>query len=116
MFVIEHGFEHGSHRDFRLAVPDIAAHQTVHGLFGFHVPFDVFDRAQLVRRFLVFKGRVKFVRENRIRREGHAPSHLAGRLDCDQIFGHLLDAFARPALGPLPGLSAEVIQFRRAAF
>ena len=41
--------------NFRFAEAHVAAHQSIHRLIAFHVRLDLFDRAELICRFLVCK-------------------------------------------------------------
>ena len=49
LLAVHHRLERRAHRDFRLAVADVAAEQPVHGRGRFHVALDVGDGGLLIR-------------------------------------------------------------------
>ena len=50
LLAVHHGLERGTHRDFRLAVTDVAAQQAIHRRRGFHIVLHIFDRSFLIGR------------------------------------------------------------------
>src|SRR3712207_8908501 len=50
LLAVLHRLERGPHRDLGLAVADVAADQPVHRDGLLHVPLDLLDRGELVRR------------------------------------------------------------------
>ena len=110
LLVVHDSLEDGAHGDFSLAVTYVPANKAVHGLFRFHVPSHVLDRAKLIVCLLILESGIELVRENAFCREGWSDADFAGRLHRDQIFGHFLDAFAHATLGALPRLASESIK------
>ena len=53
LFRVAAGLESGAHGHFGLAEADVAANETVHGVFAFHVAFHVVGGFQLVGGVLV---------------------------------------------------------------
>ena len=48
LLAVHHGLERRPHRDFRLAVSDVAAEQAIHGRRQLHVFLDVGNRSGLI--------------------------------------------------------------------
>ena len=77
LFAAHHRLEHGAERNLRLAIAHIAAQQAIHHARTFHIALDIFDRRQLIRRFLVGEIILEFalprgIRFERIARHGFA--------------------------------------------
>ncbi|MNM82367.1 hypothetical protein D3C81_943950 [compost metagenome] len=106
-----HGNECRAHGHFGLAEADVAAHQAVHRLGRQHVGAHGFDGSLLVRGFLereagaeggVVGGRVgKCI----------ALARGAAGIDVEQFGGHVAHLFGGLALGFLPGLGAQPVQW-----
>ena len=67
LLVVNDRLEGRTHGDFCLAVADVPAKQSVHGLGVFHVALDVADGGNLVGGFLEFEGVLEFALEIAIR-------------------------------------------------
>ena len=80
LFAAHHGFKGRTHRHFGLAKAHIAAKQPVHGPRLFHIRFDFLQRLQLIRRFLIRKGFLKFSLPRCIRLKSKAGLLLASRI------------------------------------
>ena len=76
-------FHHGPQRHFRFAVAHIAAQQPVHGPGLLHVVLDFLNAPQLVVRFRVVKGVLKFLLPRGIRRKSKALQPLPLGIQAD---------------------------------
>jgi hypothetical protein len=61
LFAVIHGLECRPYRHLGLPETHIAANQAIHGLFTFHVRFDILGSLALVRCILVQEGSLKLV-------------------------------------------------------
>ena len=80
-----------------------------------HVPFDVFDRAHLIGRFVVFKCVFEFELPRRVRRKCVTVAARPLGVQLQQLVGHVFDRFLDLRLGAGPGLPANAIHLRRRA-
>ena len=108
------GLEDRADGDFGFAEAHITADQAVHRLGLLHVPFDIGNRLDLIRRGLVGEGVLEFVLPGAIHREGEARSLVPFGVELDQIEGDLADGLARPLLGFVPRGSAHPVEVRGA--
>ena len=72
LLAVHHGLEGRAHRDFGLAVADVAAEQAIHRRRRLHVLDDVADRGLLVRRQVVLERVVELLLPVRVGAEGVA--------------------------------------------
>ena len=98
LLVITDRLERGAHRDFRLAVADIAAQQPVHGQLRFHVTLHVDDGLSLVLGLAEFEGVLKLLHPLGIGRELVALCGLTLRIELQQFVGHVLHRLAHTSL------------------
>jgi hypothetical protein len=77
---------------------------------GFHVGLDLRKRRQLVRRLFVRKGRLELLLPGRVGRERDPGPGLAGRVDLEQLLGHVLDHLACAPSRARPITGAEPVQ------
>ena len=110
MLPFHDGEEGGSNRHFRLAVTDIAADEAIHGPFLLHVSENIFNGFVLIRSLLEWERGLKFAVEMIRRRKGMAFTHLAGRIDHQQLLGHRQNRFAGLGLNLLPRASPKPVQ------
>ena len=112
MFTAAHCHERGAHRDFGFAEADVAAHQAIHGLAGFHIVNDGADRSRLVGRFFKRKSgdEVVVVVWMKRKREAFAGGALGVEIQqlCRRV-AHLLGGFA---FRLFPLATAETMQWR----
>jgi hypothetical protein len=99
---VHHRLEGRSHGDFRLAVPDVAAKQTVHRRRQFHVALDIGDRRLLIRRQLVLEGVLEFLLPVGVWRERAARHRLARGVELQQLLRHVAHRLFHPTLRALP--------------
>ena len=111
-----HCLEGRPHGHFRFSVPDVAAHQSVHRFTGLHVVRNIFDRFELIRRFLILKRGFELVVHRAVESIGMACHEFAIGIQIDQLVGHLLDVLlhARGRFGPIG--AAQTFKARRMAF
>ena len=69
LLAVHHGLERRAHRDFGLAVADVAAEQAIHRRRRLHVARDVGDRGLLIRRQVVLERVAEFLLPVRVRAE-----------------------------------------------
>ena len=110
-----HRLEDGPHRNLRLAEPDVAAHQAVHGARLFHVALDVGDRPQLVLGLDEPERGLHLRLPGRVRAERSPPHGKAAPVQLDQLGRDFAGRGARPGAGPLPVRTAHLRQRRRFA-
>ena len=108
LFSVHDALKYRAKSNLRFSESDIAAQESVHGLFRLHVSLDVLDRIQLIFRLLigeiVFKLRLPYcVRGKSISIDG-----LSFRIELDEVKSELLDGVFRAAYGlaPLGGSEA----------
>ena len=104
------GLEGGSHRDFGLAVADVAREQAVHGHGLFHVSLDLVDRDELVGGLDVGEGILEFTLPGRVGAEGVPLGLLAHRVQADELLGDLVDGLLGAGLGLGPVGAAHLGQ------
>ena len=112
LLAVHHRLERGAHRDFGLAVADVAAEQAVHRRRRFHVALDVGDRRLLIGRQLVLEGVLEFLLPVRVGAEGVARHRLARGVELEQLLGHVAHRLLDPGLRALPRRAAEPIERR----
>ena len=102
-------FEGRPHGDLGLAVPDIAAHQSIHRLRGLQIALNVLDGFDLIGRFLILECRFKGMGQGRIFAILAALNDFAIGIQFHQLVGHLFNAFfnfrGRPSPTAPPNLS-----------
>ena len=108
-----HSLEGRPHGDLRLAVPNVAADQVVHGMRRLHGLLHGVDGLKLIAGLRVGEGVLHLVLPQGVRREGVAGQHLPRGVQRDQLVGHLSGGALCPLLGPRPLLAAEPRQRRR---
>ena len=121
LLVVADGLECRAHRDFRLAVADVAAEQAVHGLGRFHVASDVGDGLRLVFGLVELERVFELANELVARGKGVAFGHLPFGIELEEFVGHVFHGLAHARFGLGPRLRAEVTQgwlgpFRRPVF
>ena len=79
LFSILHGFECGTDSNFRFAIANVPADQSVHDFAAFHIFFHIFDGVQLVICFIKGEGFFKFPLP-----QGICPVHMTL---CRRTFG-----------------------------
>ena len=89
LLAVHHRLERGAHRDFGLAVADVAAQQAVHRRRRLHVLLDVGDRGLLIRRQLVFERVLELLLPVRIGAERMARHRLARGVELEQLLRHV---------------------------
>ena len=114
--IVADRFECRAHRDFRLAVTDIAAKQAVHGRGGLHVALDVNNRVHLVFGFVELEGVFELVLPFGVGGKSMSLGGLAHRVELEQLFGHVLHGLFHAGFGLLPLLRAQPIQYRLHSF
>ncbi len=75
----------------RLSISHIATDESVHGFGLFHVRHHVLDSLQLVRRLLVLKGGLKFLKIAIPLGEAEPLEYLSCRIEIQEFPCHLLD-------------------------
>ena len=115
LLAVDDGLERRAHRDFGLAVADIAAEQPIHRRRRFHVARDVGDRGLLVRRQVVLERVVELLLPVRVGAERMAGHGLARRVELQQLLGHVAHGLLDARLGFFPGRAAELVERRRRA-
>jgi len=98
------------HRHLGLTISDITADQAVHRPVPLHVGLGIGDRQELARGFLVWESSLEFPLPRRIRREGIPFDHLPGRIQREQLLGHLADGSPDPLLGLGPGSAPQPVE------
>src|SRR5437764_603746 len=77
--------EGGAHGELRLAVPDVAAQQAVHGLGALEVVLDVLERGQLVRRLFELERFFKLLLPGSVGAVGYTAAHLALGVEPEEL-------------------------------
>ena len=98
-----------------LSESHVAAHQSVHGLRGFHVGLHLLRGAQLVRRVFIEERRLQLVLQICVGRVGEALLLLPSCIQAYQVAGDVLDALLRALLQPVPRPRAQYAQSWRLA-
>ena len=107
------GLKDGADRNFGLAEANVPAHQTVHRLLPFHVPFHVGRGLQLIRRRVIGERLLHFHLPGAVGGEGKASSLLPFRVQLHQIKGNLANRLLGPLLGLVPGRATHAVELRR---
>ena len=81
LVTIVDGLEGGAHRQLSFSKTHIPTDQSIHGSSGLHVLFDGINRHQLICRFGVWKGCVKFNLPIRVRIKANPRASSAFGLD-----------------------------------
>ena len=110
LLAVHHRLERGAHRHFRLAVPDVAAQQAVHRHRRLHVLADILDGPLLVRRELVLERVVELAVPVGVGAEREPRHRLAGRVQLQELLGHVAHRAADPGLGLGPRRPAEPVE------
>lgn len=111
LFAAHDGFEGGANGDLGFAKADIAAEESVHGLFEFHVAFDFLDGADLVGRFAVDEGLLELDLPLGVGSVGVAFEGLAFGGDGEHSRGEFLDGTFGLGAGFVPAGVAEFVEF-----
>jgi len=112
LLVVTQGLEGSAHRNFGLAISDIATQQAIHGELRFHVSLDVGDGLRLVLGFAVFERIFKLLHPLGVGRKNMPPHGLALRIELKQLVGHVLHCLAHAGFRLAPCLRAKMIQDR----
>ncbi len=107
--------ERGPHRQLGFAVTDVAAQQAIHRPGLLHVLLDLLGAGDLIDGRLVGKLGLELLLPFGIRRIGRARLGGAGRLDFEQLGGHVHDRFGDLRLLLLPHAAAQPRELRMAA-
>ena len=110
LLAVHHRLERGPHGHFRLPVPDVAAEEPVHRHRRLHVAADVADGGLLVGRELVLERVVELAVPVRVGAEGVSGHRLAGRVQLQQLLGHVAHRAADPGLRLRPRRAAEPVE------
>ena len=113
LLAVARGFERGAQRHFGFAVSHIADDESIHRSRFFHIGFDVVNRAQLVFRFDVRKGRFEFVLPLIIRRKGVTRNDFARGVEFEQFVRNVRDRFLRAFFDLRPFRRTHSTQRRR---
>ena len=112
LLAVHDRLERRAHRDFGLAVADVAAEQAVHRRRRLHVALDVGDGVLLVGRQLVLERVVELLLPVRVGAERVARHGLARGVELEQLLGHVAHRLLDARLGFLPGRAAEPVERR----
>ena len=112
LLAVHHRLERGPHRDFGLAVADVAAQQAIHRRRRFHVAPDVVDGVLLVDREIPLEGIVELALPVRVGAERVARHGLARGVELEQLFGHVAHRLLDARLGAFPRRAAELVERR----
>ena len=112
LLAVHHRLERGAHRDFGLAVADVAAQQAIHRRRRFHVALDVGDRRLLIGRQLVLERVLELLLPVRIGAERVARHRLARGVELEQLLRHVAHRLLDPGLRPLPRGAAQPVERR----
>ena len=115
LLAAHHGLEDRAQGHLGLAVAHIAAEQAVHHLGLLHVPLDVLDGSQLIRRLLVGEVVLKLPLPGGVPVEGVARHGLTLGVELEQVARDVLDGLAHLALLPLPLAAGQAVQLGRLA-
>src|SRR5258708_17725492 len=113
---IGNGFEGGAHGHFGLAIADIAAEKAVHRCGALHVLLDVGDGGVLVGSLLELEGVFEFALEISIGRKRKPWRGFPGRVQRQELVGHILQRFAYARLARVPTGTAEFVERGMRAF
>ena len=111
LLAVENGFESRPQRHFGLAVAHITAEQAIHGTEPFHIGFDIADRLELIRRFLIGEPRFHFLLPFAVRREGVALFFFTLGVEAEQFLGHFPYGTPHLFFGVLPLLTTQTVDF-----
>src|SRR5262249_17996680 len=112
LLAVNHRFERRTHRDLGLAVPDVAAEQTIHRRRRLHVARDVANRGLLVGRQVVLERVVELLLPVRGRAERVTDDGLARSVELEELFRHVAHGLLHAALGFFPSGAAKSIERR----
>ena len=110
LFALDRGGEGGAQRDFGLAEPNVAAHETIHRAAGGKVLQCRVNRAELILRLVVGKARAELLVGAMRRHELGRRFKRALRGQSDQPLRDLADALAHPCFTILPSRAAESVE------
>ena len=102
--------------NFRLAVTDISAYQAVHDLVALHIAFGIIDGDELIFRLLKREQFLEFLLPFSILTECKSLRILTHRIQCDELFGDVLDGAPDPRAGLFPLRPVQAVEPRRAVF
>src|SRR5713226_9197428 len=87
-----HGcLERRAQSELSLAKPDVSAQQAVHRAVGLHVGLYLCEGAELIRRLLIWKGRLELLLPRGVARKGYPWSSFTQRVDLEQLLRDVLD-------------------------
>ena len=112
LLAVHDGLERGAHGDLGLAVPDVAAQQTIHRRRRLHVALDVGDRIRLIDRQVPFERIFELTLPVGIRIERVPRHRLARGVQLEQLLGHVAHGLLDPGLRALPGGAAQFVERR----
>ena len=104
------GDERRTHRHFRLAETDIAAHDAVHGALSREVREHLADRLRLVLGLLERKGVGERLVIELAHRERESRLCLAPRVQIEQLRSHIADLLRGAPACPRPLVGAELVE------
>ena len=110
LLAVLHRLERRPYRDLGLAVADVAADQPVHRDRLFHVPLDLLDRRQLIRRLRVRERVLQLTLPRGVRAERVPLGRLPGGVELDELCGDLPNRLLRAGLRLLPLRAAHLVQ------
>jgi hypothetical protein len=105
------GNERRTQGHFGLAETHIAADHAIHGARLREITDHRFDGLQLVGGFLELEGRCELLVHEAVDRQRGAASCFALRIDGEQFRRHIAHLLGRAALGALPGIAAQGMQW-----
>ena len=113
LFLGKDALEGGAHGDFRLAEPDVAADEAVHGLAGFHVALDVGSGLDLVRGGFVLEGVLEFLLELAVGREAETFHEFAASIKVHKFARNLHDLLLHALFLVFPVLGTQAVELER---
>jgi hypothetical protein len=115
LLAVHHRLERRPHRDFRLAVADVAAQQAVHRRRRLHVALDVGDGVLLIDRQVPLERVLELLLPVAVGTERVAGDGLAGGVELEQLLRHVAHLFLDARLGLLPRRPAQLVERGREA-
>ena len=112
LLVVAQSLEGSAHRNFGLAITDVAAQQAIHGELRLHVALHVGDGLRLVLGFAVFERIFELLHPLGVGGKDVTPRRLALRIELEQLVGHVLHRLAHAGFRLAPCLRAQMIQNR----
>ncbi len=101
-----------AHRDFGLAVADVAADEPVHGRRRFHVPLHVLDRLLLIGGLLEGEESLELAHPGVVCGEGESGRRLALGVELEKLLSHVAHRLLDAPFDALPARPAELVESR----